>query len=132
MKSYISRKLPLATRMTAPMRDRWFSELSMERRRGCLHDRRLEEATVCHQRAKVASAMSLCESSDARAVATAATIVVVVASKFTEVAWLTVFILPWLVIFFRWIRDREAKLTSRRHWPRVARPAPASWRRIRP
>lgn len=44
------------------------------------------------------------------AVATGATLVVVVASKFTDGAWLTVLIIPTLVLFFRWVRGHEERV----------------------
>jgi amino acid transporter len=44
------------------------------------------------------------------AIATAATLLVVVASKFTEGAWLTVVIIPLLVLFFRFVRAHEERI----------------------
>jgi hypothetical protein len=44
------------------------------------------------------------------AIATGATLVIVVASKFTEGAWITVLIIPALVLFFRWVREHEDRI----------------------
>jgi amino acid transporter len=46
----------------------------------------------------------------AGAVATGATLIVVVASKFTEGAWITVLIIPVLVLFFQWVRAHEDRI----------------------
>ncbi|HKN66466.1 MAG TPA: APC family permease, partial [Gemmatimonadaceae bacterium] len=44
------------------------------------------------------------------AIATGVTLVLVIASKFTEGAWLTVVIIPVLVVFFRWVRGHEERV----------------------
>src|SRR5438045_3318949 len=44
------------------------------------------------------------------AIATGATLLVVVASKFTDGAWLTVVIIPLLVLFFRFVRAHEERI----------------------
>jgi amino acid transporter len=46
----------------------------------------------------------------AGAIATGLTLLVVVASKFVEGAWITVLIIPALVIFFRWVRGHEERI----------------------
>jgi amino acid transporter len=46
----------------------------------------------------------------AGALTTGATLVVVVASKFVEGAWITVIIIPALVLFFRWVRGHEERI----------------------
>jgi hypothetical protein len=44
------------------------------------------------------------------AAATGATLLVVAASKFVEGAWITVLIIPALVLFFRWVRGHEERI----------------------